>query len=137
MNMKLRLAIIIPAVVIMLGLAALAFTQPDLARPLTIAIPVVGMVATGSVFFLEQAIRRRNPELEKPLTAKGIGLRKLRLAVLVTAAVFVAGLSLLALTQPADVLPFLLILTIVVGTVAAITAISLERRAQQDNEGPM
>ncbi|MDQ0028494.1 hypothetical protein J2S89_000302 [Arthrobacter bambusae] len=57
--MKLRLAVILPAVVIMIVMATLAYAIPNLTRSLMIAIPVVCVAALGTVFFIERSRHRR------------------------------------------------------------------------------
>jgi len=57
--MKLRLSIILPAVVLMIVLAVLAYALPTAARALTIALPIVGVGALGTVFLIERRRRRK------------------------------------------------------------------------------
>jgi len=128
LSMKFRLAIVIPALVIMLGLAALAIAQPDLARLLTVGIPLVGITALASGFVLERSSRHLGMQTEGPLSPRGARLRKLRLAVLMAGSVFIIGMTVLAITQPPGALPLLLSLTVVGALIAALIAIFLERR---------
>ncbi|NJC24235.1 putative neutral ceramidase superfamily lipid hydrolase [Arthrobacter pigmenti] len=129
MNLKLRLAVLIPAVAIMLGMAGLAITQPNLAAPFMITIPFVGIVGMGLAFVLEKSSKSKEPASETaPARAK---LRRLRMAVLLSAAVLVALMSFLALVVPRDLLLLLLILTII-GVLTAVTvALVIERRMKQ------
>lgn len=58
--MKLRLAILGPAILIMIGLAVLAFAQPDLSRTLTYVIFAVMVVALLTAFFVERWVNQRD-----------------------------------------------------------------------------
>jgi uncharacterized membrane protein HdeD (DUF308 family) len=58
--MKIRLWFVFSAIVLMLALAVLAMTRPALTQPLTIVIPVVGVLALGTSVFAERAVKRRN-----------------------------------------------------------------------------
>lgn len=58
--MKLRLKIIGPAVIIILAMGVLAIAQPDLLRPLTIAMFIVFVVALSTVGLIERSRRRRD-----------------------------------------------------------------------------
>ena len=57
---KLRLAILDPAILIMIGLAVLAFAQPDLLRPLMFVMFGVMAVALLTAFFVERRVKRRD-----------------------------------------------------------------------------
>jgi Flp pilus assembly protein TadB len=61
-DMKLRAAFILPAVALLLVLAILAASFPDLLRPLTFAMPVVVFVALGALLVTERKRRRREPK---------------------------------------------------------------------------
>lgn len=57
---KLRLAILGPAILIMIGLAVLAFAQTDLFRPLMFVMFAVMAVALLTAFFVERRVKRRD-----------------------------------------------------------------------------
>lgn len=58
--MKIRVAIIGSASVILIAMALLSAARPDLLRLLTVGMPVVMGAALLTVFFLERSRRRRD-----------------------------------------------------------------------------
>jgi uncharacterized membrane protein HdeD (DUF308 family) len=69
--MKIRLWFVFSAIVLMLALAVLAMTRPALTQPLTIVIPVVGVLALGTSVFAERAVKRRHSRHSPPPSSTG------------------------------------------------------------------
>jgi hypothetical protein len=67
---KLRLAVMGPAIAVMVVLAILAFAQPHLMRPITFALPVVLIISTTTLFVMERARKRKNPSLDTSSTQR-------------------------------------------------------------------
>jgi membrane protein implicated in regulation of membrane protease activity len=63
-NLKLRLGIIGPAVVLLVALGILAAAASDLLRPVTIAGPVLTVTALLMVVLLKRSPKRRNADLK-------------------------------------------------------------------------
>jgi lipopolysaccharide export LptBFGC system permease protein LptF len=60
--MKLRLSIILPAMILGILLAVLAIVFPDPLRPLMAALPVLAIIAAGLVLFIER--QRRHSKVD-------------------------------------------------------------------------
>lgn len=59
-NMKLRAAFLLPALAIILLLAVLGASFPDLLRPLIFAMPVIVFLALGGLYLTERKRGRAN-----------------------------------------------------------------------------
>lgn len=57
---RLRTAILGRAILIMIGLAVVAFAQPDLFRPLMFVMFAVLAIALLTAFFVERRVKRRD-----------------------------------------------------------------------------
>ncbi|MCW2131910.1 hypothetical protein B0G38_001060 [Arthrobacter sp. VKM Ac-2550] len=102
-SLKVRAAILLPAIFIMLVMTVLAFAQPDLIGPLTRTMPFVCMVALGPAMVLARLVGHRSAQAEANFDRRAAQLRKVLLGLLVVNAVFIVGMAVLAFTQPPKV----------------------------------
>ena len=131
-SLKVRSAILLPAIAIMLAMTALAVAQPDLAGPLTRTFPFVAMVALGPAMVIARLGGHRSTQSEVHLDKRAVWLRKVLLAILVANAVFIVAMAVLAFTQPPNVAVLTMAITAVVTTVVCITALVLDRRTHSE-----
>ncbi|WP_026533766.1 hypothetical protein [Arthrobacter sp. H14] len=127
-SLKVRAAILLPAIVIMLGMSLLAFAQPNLIGPLTRTMPFVCLVALGPAMVLARLVGHRSTQSEANFDRRAVQLRKLLLGVLVVNAVFIIGMAVLAFTQPPKVAVLNMAITAVVTTIVLVTALVFDRR---------
>lgn len=127
-SLKVRAAILLPAIGIMLGMSVLAFAQPDLIGPLTRTMPFVGMAALGPAMVLARLEGHRSVQSEAHLDKLGKVLR----AILVADAIFILGMAVLAFLQPPNVAALIMVITGVVTIIVTVTALVLDRREQRE-----
>ena len=102
-SLRLRAAILLPAIVVMIVMAVLAVVLPDLSGPLTRSIPFVFIAAVGPAMMLALMTERQNTRSGEGLDRGAVRLRRLFGGLLVVNLVFIVGMAVWAFTQPRDV----------------------------------